>query len=343
MSSIPLTIAAHESIGAQVTFEVVNGTVPTYLATHSTTVALGPWTTVDGAVVSADGYPLSLPLLVVCSPDGVSDTPRRRVAEEVHIPASNRWAPEFGWDGAVWRPLQVATRGNEMTLVAGSYDPVEGTAIGTAPSMLPAGQYQIYDPWDQEWTTHAVMQFSGSDLMTTRTQRWATNDGVGALGVFVVDDVANGDPAWVLGFTTPDPSTTFGLGVTVTDNGVVSLMLTDETGVRPLIVKDLRASTDGAVMLGLRYNARTNTVSLLARGQHVRDEWGTTLASINGRPPGESLAALDFALMYSMGEDSAVVLDVAMWVGPPTEHQWQQSINAYTELYGVGTTYGGVS
>ena len=80
----------------------------------------------------------------------VSDTPRRRVAEEVHIPASNRWAPEFGWDGAVWRPLQVATRGNEMTLVAGSYDPVEGTAIGTAPSMLPAGQYQIYDPWDQE-------------------------------------------------------------------------------------------------------------------------------------------------------------------------------------------------
>ena len=37
------------------------------------------------------------------------------------------------------------------------------------------------------------------------------------------------------------------------------------------------------------------------------------------------------------------MLDVAMWVGPPTEHQWQQSINAYTELYGVGTTYGGVS
>ena len=79
-------------------------------------------------------------------------------------------------------------------------------------------------------------------------------------------------------------------------------------------------------MLGLRYNARTNTVSLLARGQHVRDEWGTTLASINGRPPGESLAAWT-ALMYSMG-GPAVVLDVAMWVGPPTEHQWQQSINA---------------
>ena len=129
---------------------MVNGTVPPTLATHShycrsQAVDHGGWrggqrrrlpavTTAVGGVLSGRGV----------------RHPRRRVAEEVHIPASNRWAPGVRWDGAVWRPLQVATRGNEMTLVAGSYDPVEGTAIGTARRCCQPGSTRYNDPWDQE-------------------------------------------------------------------------------------------------------------------------------------------------------------------------------------------------
>lgn len=337
VAEIPLVVETQAQFDALVAIALQRGRSSTGIKTFATQLGIGDWTTMDGQVVPADKYPATVSISVVTSPGALTDRPRRRIPEEVKIDASNRWAAGHGWDGAVWRPVS-AQRGDYMDLVVGNYDTSSGELTGSAPELIPDGTYLVYDAWDNTWVTFPVMRFTSTDVMSTRSQRWATQKGAGALGVFIVNDVNDGTPAWILGFTTPDPMDTFGLGVTVSNGGRVSLQLTDSNGTSELTWVDMRSDMDYPTMIGFFYSAAKREASLLVRGPHVRTVVSARLDQINGQPAGQAIASLDFALMYSQAEDEACVLDVCMWTYDVPVKELNDALNAYTELYGIGTT-----
>lgn len=337
MAEIPLVVETQAQFNALVAIALQRGRTSKGIKTYATQLGVGDWTTMNGQVVSADVFPATLTISVVTSPGALVDRPRSRIPEEVLIKASNRWAAGHGWDGAVWRPLS-SQQGDYMDLVVGNYDVGAGQLTGSAPELIPEGTYLIYDAWDNVWTTFPAMRFTGTDVMSTRSTRWATQQGAGAMGVFVVNDVNDGVPAWILGFTTPDPTDTFGLGVTVTNGGRVSLMLTDSNGLTELTWIDMRSDMNTPTMIGFFYSAQRKTATLLVRGPHVRAETTARLSQINGQPAGQAIASLDFALMYSQAEDEACVLDVCMWTYDVPEAAVGDAVNAYTELYGIGVS-----
>lgn len=337
MAEIPLVVETQAEFNALVAVALQRGRSAVGIRTYATRMAIGDWTTMNGSVVSGDTYPVTMSISVVCSPGALSDKPRSRIPEEVYIEASNRWAAGHGWDGAKWRPLS-AERSAYMDLVVGNYDAGQGELTGTAPELLPEGDYLVYDAWDGLWVTFPAMRFSGSDVLTTRSSRWASEDGVGAMGVFVINDVDDGVPAWVLGFTSPDTTNTFGMGVTVTKGGRVSLQLSEVTGVRELAWVDMRSDMDTPVLIGFAYSEKLRQAWLTVRGTHVRRDVIANVGTISGQPAGKALASLDFALMYSKSEDNTYVLDVCMWTYYPDPTQIWRALGAYTELYGVGVS-----
>lgn len=337
MADVPLVIETQAQFDALVAITLERGRSRWGIHTYATQMSIGDWTTLNGSVVSADTYPETLRVAVVCSLGALEDKPRSRIPEEVYFSASNRWAAGHGWDGAIWRPL-AAEKSAYMDLVVGNYEPSSGELTGTAPEEIPEGDYLVYDAWDGNWVTFPAMRFTASDMLSTRSSRRASEDGVGALGVFVINDINDGVPAWLMGFTTSDPATTFGLGVTVTNGGRVALQLSDETGVRELTAVEMRADMDFPAMIGFTYSARLNKATLIVRGPHTRRDVTAPLTTINGQPAGHTLASLDFALLYSSAEDHTYVLDVAMWTYCPTDSQLGLAQSAYTELYGVGVS-----
>lgn len=315
---------------------IVRGSAPTEIPTYGTRLAIGGWTTLDGAVVSAETYPASVTLSVVCSPLAALSRPRHRDPREVKIAATNRWSAAYGYETGVWRAMDSASRFDYMDMYASAYDPVTRTTSGTAPEHYPAGVFTVYNAYDDVWSTYDVLRFSTTDVMSTRTEQWKSEAGVGAMGVFLIDDIVNGHDAWLLGFTTPNPMTSFGLGVMATEGDKFQLMLSDSAGVRPVAVIDFRAAFDGQALVGFKYNPDTRIASFSVRGPHTRIDTEVKIDQINGQPAQLALAALDFSLLYAQTEDDVSVLDVCMWTHCPTDGEWLSALTAYTELYGTG-------
>ena len=185
--------------------------------------------------------------------------------------------------------------------------------------------------------TQVSLQFTGTDSMSTRTGQWATDDGVAAMAVMVPSAVVSGQQAYLLGFAPTDRDTTYGLAVTLGGDNTVRLVVQPPTGQpRVMYAHSLRESLDEPCLVGLRYHGASRSVGLLLASPHVNIDHLVPISAADVTHFGRLLASLELSLMYSMWEDRAEVIDVAMWIGDGFARRWGQAQQAYQTLYGVG-------
>ena len=304
------------------------------LATNSVELDVDDWVVVDGVVVSGVLYPPSITVLVACSPDGVRDSPRRVIPEEYGFGCDARWIAGKLYDGKRWQAAD-GRMAADLPMVAGGVTS-DKSIEGTTPQELPEGYFVFYDKTESEFRQMPCLSFSGSDTMSTRTTTWATNNGAGAMCAVVLNQAANADSVtWVIGFTTPDPTEAFGLGVQVRSMNRLELVVEDVYGKYVLAYINIRREIGDVVLFGVRYDATTSKAYMTYIDDFTNKEVSGKLRDINGRPAGDTLAGLDVAIMPTLSEQKALLFDACAWTSAPSEYEWHSAIGAYAELYGV--------
>lgn len=297
--------------------------------TDSVVVEVEPWVCVDGVIEPASKFPAALSLNMVCSADGAFRVPRRVIPAEYALDSDARLVAGQLVDRTAWQAFS-GRMAAELSMF-----PVGVSAAGEQQSL--ESTFPLFDKRTKTYRQVSSVVLSGSDTLTTRTSQWEAADGVGLMAALTVNqDASSVSTTWLLGFSTPDPTQRFGLGVQLRGMNRIELVVGDTQGFYVLAYRDLLREIGDAVLVGLRYDADTATASMLYVDDYVNADLSARLESINGVPAGETLAGLDAAVMPTISDESASVFDVSVWTTKPPETEWERTAAAYMELYSIG-------
>lgn len=297
--------------------------------TDSVVVEVEPWVCVDGVIEPASKFPAALSLNMVCSADGAFRVPRRVIPAEYALDSDARLVAGQLVDRTAWQAFS-GRMAAELSMF-----PVGVSAAGEQQSL--ESTFRLFDKRTREYRVIDSVNLSGSDTLSTRTSVWEATDGVGIVAAMTVNqDSAPSATTWLVGFSTPDPTQRFGLGVQLRGMNRLELVASDTQGSYVLAYRDLLREISDAVLVGLRYVADTSTASMVYVDDFTNSDLSARLTQLNGRPAGETLAGLDAAVMPTISDESASVFDVSVWTTKPPETEWERTAAAYMELYSIG-------
>jgi hypothetical protein len=252
----------------------------------------------------------------------------------VQIDADARWVAGVGYDGKAWHPFY--NRGGDYLVLWGGGVAADGETAGTTPVEEPPGKFLFYDRYTNEYREAAAMVFTGSDMMTTRTPTWVSNKGVAAMAAMALTQSETDDVTQVIGFTTQDPTNSFGLVVQLRGMNRIELVVNDIGGSYSLINTELRREVDDVALFGLKFDAETSTAGLTYIDDVSNKSYlEARLRNIGGIPAGDTLASLDLALMPTLVETGARVFDVCAWTSAVSPYEWTVAESRYQEIYSI--------